>query len=221
MLEGNGSLRTYTTRSKEIQFLSSNDERISSVISLIGTLAYRIHNNHYSFMVKTIIGQSLSSKVADILVNRVEILCKGCVTPQAMKNIDKSHLYSAGLSTAKIKYIEAFSDAVIESPDYFMLLKNLSDQEIIDSLIKIHGIGSWSAKMFLIFALDRKNVLPYEDGAFIKAYSWLYNSNKLDFKSVEANCAKWRPYSSIATRYMYKLLDYGYTKSNLRDIGLG
>lgn len=172
-------------------------------------------------MVKTIIGQSLSSKVADILVNRVEILCKGCVTPQAMKNIDKSHLYSAGLSTAKIKYIEAFSDAVIESPDYFMLLKNLSDQEIIDSLIKIHGIGSWSAKMFLIFALDRKNVLPYEDGAFIKAYSWLYNSNKLDFKSVEANCAKWRPYSSIATRYMYKLLDYGYTKSNLRDIGLG
>ena len=91
-------------------------------------------------------------------------------------------------------------------------LTKLSDLEVIKKLTKYRGIGNWTAKMYLIFVLNRQDILPYEDGAFIQAYKWLYKTDDISPKAVEKKCRKWKHYSSIAARYMYRALDLGFTK---------
>ena len=86
------------------------------------------------------------------------------------------------------------------------------DDVVVKKLKRIKGIGNWTAKMYLLFVLRRDNVLPYEDGAFIQGYRWLYNTTDLSVESVKKRCKKWEPYSSLAARYMYKAVDYGLTK---------
>lgn len=102
---------------------------------------------------------------------------------------------------------------MIEGDLNFKELEHLSDNEVISKLTSIRGIGTWTAKMFLIFVLDRQDVLPYEDQAFIQSYRWLYKREDCSKASVQKHCKKWHPYSSIAARYMYKALDLGLTKT--------
>jgi len=66
--------------------------------------------------------------------------------------------------------------------------------------------------MYLIFVLDRQDILPTEDTAFIQSYEWLYKTTDRSKESIEKRCKKWKPYSSIATRYLYRALDAGFTK---------
>ena len=66
--------------------------------------------------------------------------------------------------------------------------------------------------MFLIFVLDRPDVLPFEDGAFLQTYRWLYKTDEVSPESIKKKCKKWRPYSSYTARYMYRALDTGLTK---------
>lgn len=82
-------------------------------------------------------------------------------------------------------------------------------------LTRLRGIGTWSAKMYLIFTLDRKDVLPYEDVAFLQTYAWLYKTDDLRPAAIIKRCKKWKPYSSIAARYFYYALDMGLTKFKL------
>lgn len=121
-------------------------------------------------------------------------------------------LRSIGLSNSKATYIHNFTEANID----FNELKKLPDDEIRKELTKIRGIGNWTAKMFLIFDLDKQDVLPFEDGAFLQSYAWLYKTQDLSPTAVKAKCKKWSPYSSIAARYMYRALDMGLTKEEFR-----
>lgn len=66
--------------------------------------------------------------------------------------------------------------------------------------------------MYLLFVLNRSDILPYEDGAFLQAYRWLYQTEDVKPTSIKRHCLAWKPYESIASRFMYRLLDYGYTK---------
>ena len=68
--------------------------------------------------------------------------------------------------------------------------------------------------MYLIFVLDRQDVLPFEDGAFLQSYRWLYNTTDTTPASVKKKCANWNPYYSIAARYLYRILDLGLTKED-------
>ena len=91
-------------------------------------------------------------------------------------------------------------------------LINQTDEEIIHELTSFRGIGTWTAKMFLIFGLNRPDVLPYEDAAFLQSYKWMYKTSDCSKESIMKRCKKWKPYSSIAARYLYRALDYGLTK---------
>ena len=88
----------------------------------------------------------------------------------------------------------------------------MTDEDVIKTITSIHGLGMWSAKMYLIFVLNRQDVLPFEDVAFLQGYAWCYKTNKLDKDSITKKLKKLQPYRSIVARYLYKALDYGYTK---------
>ncbi len=202
--------------SKEIQYLSNNDKRLASLISIIGNLSYETYEDLYSFIVCQIISQMLSIKAANKIYTRLEELCNNQITAEKINILSYEKIKNIGISNSKTKSIKEFTSAVINREIDLDSFKNLSDDDIIKKLTKIHGIGSWTSKMFLIFCLNRQNILPYEDLTFIAAYKWLYKLENTTKDYVIKNCQKWQPYSSIAARYLYKAFDDGLVYSLIK-----
>lgn len=116
------------------------------------------------------------------------------------------------MSNAKVEYIRILTDAVKTGALVFSRLEHETDTNVVKKLTSLRGIGNWTAKMYLIFVLNRLNVLPYEDGAFLQAYRWLYKTDDVSPASIKKKCKKWSPYASVAARFMYRALDMGLTK---------
>ena len=195
-----------------IGFLSLKDERIAAAIKLIGPIAFRIHPNDESFFVETIIGQMLSNKVADTITRRLYALCDGRVSAEQIETLGFDGVRSIGISAQKTEYIMRFCHMMKSDPDYLLKLADLDDAAVLKALTALRGIGNWTAKMYLLFVLNRPSVIPYEDGAFLQAYRWLYKPRKIDPPAIERRCKRWHPYESIGARYLYRILDYGITK---------
>lgn len=93
-----------------------------------------------------------------------------------------------------------------------MKFPDRTDAAALKELINLHSIGTWTAKMYLIFILDRQDILPFEDIAFLQSYKWLYKTEDVSKASIEKKCKKWKPYSSVAAKFIYRALDMGFTK---------
>lgn len=199
--------------SPSIQHLKKRCKRMAKIIDVIGPITYGLNEyDAYTHLVFNIIGQMLSNKVADILSDRLCSLCDGKITPRAVDSLTDEQIRGIGISNAKTRYIRDVTNKVLSGELDFLKFPQMSDQEIINELTSIKGIGDWTAKMYLIFALDRQDILPYEDGAFLQAYKWAYKTDDLSPDSIKKKCKKWKPYSSVAARYLYRALDEGLTK---------
>lgn len=185
---------------------------MAKVIDLVGTITYKPYSDPYSFLVSTIIGQMLSNKVADIICERLEKHCDGHITPAKIDELTDSQIKSIGTSNSKVKFIRELTNSIKNKDINLKQITDMNDEDAIKVLTSIHGIGTWSAKMYLIFVLNRQNILPYEDMAFIQGYKWCYNTNRIDKDSITKKFKKFEPYRSIVARYLYKALDGGFTK---------
>jgi len=212
-------LITFTLESEPIKYLCKQDKRLEKIILQIGPISYSPYSNCYYFLVRTIIGQMLSNISTDIIVDRLLKLCGGDICVEKIRSLEDEKLRSIGISRKKITYIRCLTNQLIDGYIDFYSLSTMSDDDVIKALTSIHGIGKWSAKMYLIFVLNRQDVLPFEDGAFLQSYKCLYGSSDLSPISIQKKCHKWKPYSSIAARYLYKALDSGLTKKEIyKDI---
>lgn len=196
-----------------IQFLCKKDKRLAKVITMVGPISYTVHDeNPYAFLVHEIIEQMLSVKAGQKIFNRLVNLCDGEVTPKRIAVLTDDEIHRIGTSASKVRSIRCLTDAVLCGDLDFAKFHSISDEEVIQELTQIHGIGKWTAKMFLLFVLDRPDILPVEDVAFLQTYRWVYKTEDCSKKAVQNKCKKWKPYSSIASRYFYRALDAGMTK---------
>ncbi len=199
---------------ESIRYLCKKDKRLAKVISMIGPISYELHDESpFSFMVHEIIEQMLSIKAGAKIYARLEGLCDGTVTPQHIQHLSDEQIKSIGTSNAKVAYIRSLTNAVIEGKIDFEQIQEMDDDDVLKTLTSLKGIGMWTAKMYLIFVLNRQDILPYEDVAFLQGYGWMYKTDNYAPSVVKAKCKKWKPYSSIAARYMYRALDMGLTKN--------
>lgn len=205
---------------KALEHLRNADHRLSKVIDEIGVIDYTNYNNcadSFQFLTKEIVGQMISANVKKVLLERLFALCNSGITPSAIGNLTIEQLRGIGLSQAKSSYLLNLAKITGSGEIDFGMLKSLSDDEVIKILTSIRGIGNWTAKMYLIFYLNREDVLPYEDSAFLQAYKWLYNTKTVTPNSISRRCRKWKPYTSIGARYMYRAIDCGLTKISIKD----
>lgn len=203
-----------------LDHLQKVDKKLSKVIERIGVLEYHSYNDSgdgFVFLVREIVGQMISSKVKRVLYKRLLELCANEITPCCISALSIDDLRGIGLSKSKSEYILNLANLIKEGNINFSALSQMSDENVIKSLTAIKGIGNWTAKMYLIFFLQREDVLPYEDGAFLQAYKWLYNTKVVKPESIARKCKKWKPYTSIGAKYMYKALDSGLTKIPIND----
>lgn len=201
--------------SEAISYLKDRDERLAKVIEHIGTLkpsTYNSSKDSFLFLTREIIGQMISANVKKVILNRLNELCQNNITPDAIRKLKIEELRNIGLSKAKSTYILNLASVVLEGGIDFEGLRELPDEKVLKILTSIRGVGNWTAKMYLLFFLQREDILPYEDGAFLQAYKWLYNTTVIKPESIKRKCKRWKPYTSIGARYMYRALDTGLTK---------
>lgn len=208
-----GTYITLDKDSPEIQYLCKKDKRLKKVISMVGPITYETHDDApYAFLIHEIIEQMLSVKAGSKIYSRFEALCNGDVTPKIVLSLSIEDIKSTGTSTSKATYILGITRAIQDGILNLDNLNSMADADVISTLTKQRGIGKWTAKMYLIFVLDRQNILPTEDAAFLQSYCWLYKVENPSKKDIIRKCAKWSPYASIASRYLYRALDLGLTK---------
>lgn len=210
-------------KDEAVLHLMNKDKRLAKLISYIGDIECNVHSDSYAFIISEIVGQMLSNKVAKVINSRLLDLCDGTISIDKVSRLSFDQLKTIGLSKAKCEYIIEFSKAVNEGTLNLSGLHLLPDDKVIYELTRIRGIGTWTAKMYLLFVLQRSDVLPIEDVAFLQGYKWLYSTDDVSKDSVIKKCKKWKPYSSIAARYLYRAVDTGLIKSQFhlyKDIGV-
>ena len=203
---------------ESIKYLCQKDKKFEAVVSMVGEISYKPYadGKEFEFLAHEIIEQMLSIKAGAKIYERLEILCNGNVSANTISKLSIDEIKTIGTSVSKAKSLKCLADSVISKEIDLESLNTMSDEEVIKKLTKLHGIGMWTAKMFLIFALNRLDILPFEDVAFLQSYCWLYKTEDRSKGSVIKRCKKWKPYSSIAARYLYRALDLGFTKQKLK-----
>lgn len=202
--------KIYNLESFEILELINSDEKFLGLYNLIGELSYYVESDGFSFLIKTIIGQMLSNDIAKILVDRFEKRI-GFASPDKIAKTSREKIKEIGISERKAEAIISLSAKVAANPFYIDCLSSLSNEDVIKELKSIRGIGAWTAKMYMIFCLDRLDVLPFEDRAFVFAFEKFYQiyDGTRDKRYIRKYCTCWGNYSSIAARYLYLALDGG------------
>jgi DNA-3-methyladenine glycosylase II len=185
------------------------DKDLSSLISEMDIPTFPTENNHFQSLIKFIIYQQLSLRSAKAIYDRLLLLFqKNGFYPQNFKKIDPKKIFEAGVSRPKIKYMNEVADTFIKEKNYLKNSDNLSDTEIIETLVKIKGIGPWTAEMFLMFTLNRLDIFPLKDLGIQKGIQQLYKLDKIpsdQYMIKKSN--QWAPYRTIASLYLWKLID--------------
>ncbi|MDA9591704.1 DNA-3-methyladenine glycosylase [Pelagibacteraceae bacterium] len=187
--------------------LSVKDKKLSKIIASYPSDFLFSKSDPFFTLARSIVGQQISVKAAQSVWNKLEIkLIK--INPQTTLKTHSATLKSVGLSRQKVSYLKNLANAFIEKKIKINMWENMNDEEIIQDLIQIKGIGRWTAEMFLIFNLCRADVFPLDDIGMIKGLCNLYNisyptKRELIIKIGE----KWKPYRSVATWYLWRSLD--------------
>lgn len=194
-----------------IEYLRSTDPVLARIIERVGdaTFTPRREGSHFDALVRAIVYQQLSGKAAATIHRRFEELYGGRPpAPEEVLATDDERMRGVGLSRQKIAYIKDLSSKVASGEVPTDALDALSDDEVLTSLIRVKGIGRWSAQMFLMFRLGRPNVLPELDLGVQKGIQHAYELKSLPTpKDVLRIGEAWTPYATIASWYMWRLLE--------------
>jgi len=190
------------------RYLKEADPVISKIIRIQKNDTFLTRNNTtFETFFKIIIGQQISIEAASSIERRIRKKIKS-ITPKKIINIADSDLRELGLSFRKIKYIKEIAEICINDSKFFLDIKLLSDSGAIKLLSSLYGIGPGSAEMFLIFQLNRQNILPTGDVGLINSFCKNYQIDKKDFlKEVSNQKQIWEPYCTVATWYLWRDID--------------
>jgi DNA-3-methyladenine glycosylase II len=158
-------------------------------------------------LLEAIANQQLSGKAAATIFGRVKALCKGKIAPEVILKLSEAKLRSAGLSFAKIKYAKDLATRVINKELRINNLDKLGDEEVIEELVKVKGIGRWTAEMFLMFSLGRPDVFPVDDLGIKKGFEKVTGKKFDKEKSAKFALKNWSPYRSVASWYLWRSLE--------------
>jgi len=184
------------------------DPKLARIINIVGKYQISTTNNHYQSLIEAIITQQLAGSAAKAISKRFRSLYgKRFPKPIDVLKTSDSKLRKTGLSGMKVTYIKELSKNLESKKLKLGSLSKLSDEEVVEHLTQVKGIGRWTADMFLMFSLGRMDVLPVGDLGLRKAVQLYKSSSELpNAAEIEKLGEKWRPYRTVATWYLWKSL---------------
>lgn len=190
--------------------LSEQDGVLSRIVSHVGVLDARKREPEFVALCSIITNQQLSGKAAGTIFSRVKGLpeLKHTFDAKNFSKISIERLRACGLSSAKADYLLGYADLLLSNPTYFQQVEQLSDDVAIDELIKLRGVGPWTAAIFLMSVQGRMNLFPQGDGTLERSIRTLYGvCAQNDSEDFERLVISWSPYRSIAAQYLWKWFD--------------
>lgn len=196
---------------KAVEHLKAGDRRMAELIARVGPCRLRYSRPDYEAVARSIVSQQLSAKAADTIYGRLaEAAGAAGVTPSSVLSFSAERLRSFGLSAAKSRYLRSLAEQTLDGTVDFLRLPKLSDDEVIAHLTAAPGVGVWTAHMFLIFALKRRDVLPTGDAGIRNAMRAVYRLKEPPAPpEMERIARPWRPYASVASWYLWRSLEFG------------
>ena len=191
-----------------INFLK-NDKYCGLIVQKMKPPFFPQERGYFKSLIKYIIYQQLSIKAARKIYDRLVFLFKeDKINPTNFKKLSKNRLKEIGISNSKINYMNEIADSFNNNNNFLTNIDSLSNQEIIDILIKIKGVGPWTADMFLMFTLNRLDVFPINDLGIKKGMQKLFKLDTIpNDKFIIQKSKKWSPYRTIVCLYLWKLID--------------
>ncbi|WP_188074592.1 DNA-3-methyladenine glycosylase [Pusillimonas sp. ANT_WB101] len=162
----------------------------------------RRRNTAFQTLASSIISQQLSARAASTIKKRVIALSPG-FTPAGILSLSPESLRTAGLSSAKIRYMTELAQRLQDGRFNFRHLRQQNNEDVITALTDLPGVGRWTAEMFLIFGLKRPDVLALDDVGLQRAVRLLFGETA----TLEGVSDSWRPYRSVASWYLWRSLD--------------
>ena len=187
------------------------DPRLAAVIEQVGPCALRPRRQIYRSLFRAVLYQQLAGNAAAAILRRVCEPFGGSIpAPAEFLRVSDAHLRSAGLSRQKLAYLRDLAAAFATGTLRAQRLARLPDDEIVEAVTAVHGIGEWTAHMLLIFSLGRPDVLPVGDYGVRKGMQRLYRLRDLPKPhTMERIATPWRPYRSIGAWYLWRSLEIG------------
>lgn len=198
-----------TSHRAKIAHLKKSDPRLKVVIEGVKMKELAASRGPFEALVEAIVSQQLSIKAADTIFARFVALTPGrkFPTPREVLKMPTAKMRACGLSKMKVGFIKDLARKTLDGTLDFKRMDAMSDAEVIEHLVKVKGIGQWTAEMFLIFSLQRDDVFSYGDLGLRNAMQKIYKMKKAPTPAqAERITAKWRPYRSLGSRYLWASL---------------
>jgi len=193
---------------KAVNHLKKSDPILRAIIERVGPCRMEFGEPEFSSVAESIVYQQLNGKAAETIFDRFAALAGDPLTPEGILKLSDDQLRSVGLSKQKSAYLKDLSAKTAAGLLDFSRLPQLTDDEVIEHLTQVKGVGVWTAHMFLMFSLGRPNVLPTGDYGVQVAMKKHYKKRKLPKpKDMEKIAKSWEPYRSVACWYMWRSLD--------------
>ena len=186
------------------------DKYMQVLIKKFGRPDFNQGQDYFQSLLRSIVFQQLSGKAAQTIYERlVSLIPKTSnLCPNEVLKLNKDEMRKAGLSFQKINYVRNLADYFENNSFLKKDVEEMTDEEISKELIQIKGIGQWTVDMFLMFTLNRADILPYKDLGIQKGIMKIFKMKNLPSKNEMENCSmKWRPYRTIACWYLWRIAD--------------
>jgi|SRR5437773_2497364 len=189
----------------------SKDQNLKKLIEQHGALKLRRQKNLYLYLCYSIMSQQLSTKVARMIRQRFVDLYGGGPTPQQIMETPFEKLRGIGMSNAKANYVQNVARFEIEKGMSHRKLSKMTDEEVIEYLTQIKGVGRWTTEMLLMFALCREDIFALDDlglqQAVIKLYDLRHRKKKTMLSKILKISEQWSPYRTYASMYLWRWKD--------------
>jgi DNA-3-methyladenine glycosylase II len=194
------------------RILMRRDPRLAPLIKKVGRC--RLPDSRalepYAALVRAILAQQLSGKAAETIFGRVLLIVGGRdhLTPSSILSADPAALRAAGVSGPKISYLRDLAERVSDGRLDLHSLDQQSDEQVVEAITAVKGLGRWSAEMFLMFRLNRPDVFPVGDLGIVKGVQRLLEMKSRPAPRTMLRTAElWRPYRSVAAWYLWRILE--------------
>ena len=196
----------YWLKAKRV--LSKRDPVLKKIIKKYKKGFLTTRNNPFFSLCRTIVGQQISTKAADSIWSKFEIKCNNHIHPNKVLKLSSRTLRSAGLSRQKVSYLKNIAKGFRNQSFSVKELKKMNDKEAINYIIKLKGLGVWSAEMFLMFNLNRPDIFPLQDIGLLRAISKNYKKSYPPSKRFLDKISKIHAgYRTVFTWYMWRSID--------------
>lgn len=198
--------------SKIAQHFKKKDPILHSYLKQVGPiedLQGDLPKNYFFRICKEIVGQQLSSKAGRAIFSRFKnVFPKGVVCPEAVLATAHETLRDSGISHAKARYVRNLAESVVSGNLDFKNFQKLTNEQVIEQLTKVKGIGPWTSQMFLMFTMGREDVFSPGDLGLRKAIKKVYKFKKEPSpKQIEKIVSQWSPYKTYACLALWQILD--------------